>query len=275
MHKSKVFRVILRAMNWMDDRRQEIYSLIVAVFIVAAIGLGIERYIHYKNKPMFTNPSSIPEHFAQPVFIAMITIVFFLLFGVFFAHFLTMLPFRKLKIFKMEMEFDSTNVREEQIANQFLYSSTMLQNHTENVKYIMDNQLDDFKEVLQFLVESYKEYSLQYNNELTLEIDVLKPTELKEREEKLFKFLDGQKVVKANTSYVNRLIKGENILLGLASIQEENSGKFAVIVRRGYDYPFDTYDQETLESIIGYAVILFDTTVMIQLLQESSVLAEG
>ena len=71
------------------------------------------------------------------------------------------------------------------------------------------------------------------------------------------------------------MIKGENLLLGLASVQEDNFEKFAVVVRRGYDYPFDTYDQETLESIIGYATILFDTTVMIQLLQENSVLDEG
>lgn len=273
MHKSKFFRAILRIMNWMDDRRQEIYSLTIAVFIVAAIGLGFERYIHYRGKPMFTSPSSIPEHFAQPIFIGMLTIVFILLFGVFLAHFLTMPPFRKLKIFKMEMEFDSTNLREKQIANQFLYSSTMLQNHTENVKFILDNQFVDFKQVLQFLVESYKNYSLQYNNELTLEIDVLGPTELKGRERKLFKALDEQKVVKENTSYVNRLIKGENILLGSASVVE-GFDKFVVVVRRGYDYPFDTYDQETLESIIGYAIILFDTAVMIQILQEKSVLGE-
>lgn len=145
MHKNKFFRVILRVMKWMDDHRQELYFLTMAAFIAAAIGLGSNRYIHYRNKPMFTNPSSISEHFAQPIFIAMLTIVLILLFGVFFARFLTMLPFKKLKFLNIEMEFDSTNLREKQIANQFLYSSTMLHNHTENVKFLINNQLINFK----------------------------------------------------------------------------------------------------------------------------------
>lgn len=46
--------------------------------------------------------------------------------------------------------------------------------------------------MLQFLVDSYKNYSVQYNNELTLEIDILKSTELKGREKKLFRAVDEQ-----------------------------------------------------------------------------------
>src|SRR5690625_2653958 len=83
------------------------------------------------------------------------------------------------------------------------------------------------------------------------------------------KTVDEQKIVKANTSYLNRLINGENLLIGSVSLGER-SEKVAIVVRRGYDYPFDTYDQETIESIIAYALILFDTTVMIQLLDENN-----
>lgn len=270
MHKGKVFRVILRIIEWMDDRQKELYFLTMVAFIIFAISLGINRYIHYKNNPMFTNPTAISEHFAQPIFIAMFTTVLTLLFGVFLARFLTMLPFRKLKFLNMEMEFDSTSLREKQIANQFLYSSTMLHNHMENVKFLVDNELLDFIQVLQFLVKSYKNYSVQYNNELTLEIEILKTTELKGKEKKLFRAVDEQKVTKANTFYMNRLIKGENLLIGSVRL-EESSEKIAIVVRRGYDYPFDTYDQEIIESIIAYAIILFDTTVMIQLFHEQNV----
>lgn len=271
MHKSRFFKVILRVMKWIEDRQQELYFLMMTAFIFVAIGLGATMFIHYSDKPMFTNPASISEHLAQPIFIAMFTFLLIILFGIFLARFLTMLPFKKLKFLNMEMEFDSTNLREKQIANQLLYTSTMLHNHTENVKFLIDNQLSDFKQVLQFLGESYKNYSVQYNNELTLEIDILRATELKGREKRLFKTVDEQKIVKANTSYLNRLINGENLLIGSVSLGER-SEKVAIVVRRGYDYPFDTYDQETIESIIAYALILFDTTVMIQLLDENNFL---
>ncbi|MBY7144529.1 hypothetical protein KFZ56_16010 [Virgibacillus sp. NKC19-3] len=222
---------------------------------------------------MFQNPLSILEHFAQPIFIGLLTVTILLLFGTFLAHFLIMVPFKRLRIYKMELEFNSNTLREKQIANQFLYSSTMLHNHTENVKYLIDNQLMDLKQVLQFLAYSYKNYSLQYNNELTLEIDVLEPTELKGRERKLYQAINGQNIIKANTTYENRLIQGDNLLLGTANVGED-SDKATVVVRREYDYPFDTYDQETLESIIGYAVILFDTAIMIQLFHENGMYTE-
>lgn len=59
-----------------------------------------------------------------------------IIFGTFFAHIITMLPLKRIKFSKMEMEFDSHSTREKEIANQFLYSSTMLHNHTENVRYL-------------------------------------------------------------------------------------------------------------------------------------------
>ncbi|WP_373893717.1 hypothetical protein [Virgibacillus sp. CBA3643] len=222
---------------------------------------------------MFQNPSSMLEHFAQPIFIGLLTVTILLLFGTFLAHFLIMVPFKRLRIYKMELEFNSNTLREKQIANQFLYSSTMLHNHTENVKYLIDNQLMDLKQVLQFLAYSYKNYSLQYNNELTLEIDVLEPTELKGRERKLYQAINRQNIIKANTTYENRLIQGDNLLLGTANVGEE-ADKATIVVRREYDYPFDTYDQETLESIIGYAVILFDTAIIIQLFHENGMYTE-
>lgn len=254
----------------MNERRQEIYFVLMSIFTLIAIGVGFYMYIYYWKYPMFIDPSSIPEHFAQPIFISMLTIVLILLLGTFITHFITMIPFKKLKLFKMEMEFESNTIREQQIANQFLYTSTMLHNHTENVKYLFDNNLFDLKEVLQFLTESYKTYSLFYNNEMTLEIDVLDSTELRGKERKLFNAIDAQKNIKTNTNYVNRLIRGENLLIGTATVGE-GSGKVVTIIRRGYDNPFDTYDQETLESILAYAVIVFDTIVMIQLFQENSI----
>jgi len=62
------------------------------------------------------------------------------------------------------------------------------------------------------------------------------------------------------------LIKGENTLVGLISISDDE--QVCVIVHREYEDPFDVYDQETIESILGYATILFDTIIMYELITE-------
>lgn len=71
---------------------------------------------------------------------------------------------------------------------------------------------------------------------------------------------------KSNTAYLNRLISGLNLMIGVASISDTDEA--IIVARRGYESPFDIYDQETFESILGYAVILFDMIVMGQLLHE-------
>ncbi|WP_373893657.1 hypothetical protein [Virgibacillus sp. CBA3643] len=55
-------------------------------------------------------------------------------------------------------------------------------------------------------------------------------------------------------------------MIGVASISDTDEA--IIVARRGYESPFDIYDQETFESILGYAVILFDMIVMGQLLHE-------
>ncbi|WP_449355284.1 hypothetical protein ACUL41_04015 [Virgibacillus natechei] len=57
-----------------------------------------------------------------------------------------------------------------------------------------------------------------------------------------------------------------NLMIGVASISDTDEA--IIVARRGYESPFDIYDQETFESILGYAVILFDMIVMGQLLHE-------
>lgn len=125
--------------------------------------------------------------------------------------------------------------------------------------------------MLQFLTDSYKANTLEYSNKLALTIDIVEPSELRGREErKLYKSLSQQEVVKSRTAYINRLIKGESILLGIVPVTDTDEA--VVVVRREYDQPFDMYDQETFESILGYAMILFDTIIMVQLLNENDIL---
>lgn len=271
MHKNRFFQFILRVIDWISERRQEIYFILMAIIILSAIGFGIYMYIYYTNNPMFNNPSTIPEHFARPIFIGMLASIIIIIFGTLFAHFITMLPLKRIKFSEMEMEFDSHSIREKEIANQFLYSSTMLHNHTENVRYLLANSFFELKEVLRFLTDSYKANTLEYSNKLALTIDIVEPSELRGREErKLYKSLSQQEVVKSRTAYINRLIKGENILLGIVPVTDTDEA--VVVVRREYDQPFDMYDQETFESILGYAMILFDTIIMVQLLNENDIL---
>jgi hypothetical protein len=271
MYKSRFFQVVLRAIDWMNERRQEIYFILMAIILLSAISFGVYMYIYYMKNPMFKNPSTITEHFAEPVFIGMLSTTIILVFGMFLAHSITMIPFKRIKLFKMEMEFDSYTNREKEIANQFLYSSTMLHNHTENVRYLLDNDFSELKQVLQFLTDSYKENALQYHNELTLTIDVMDPSDINGREEKkLYISINQQQVPNSNTAYTNRLLSGENLLVGSISVGDTEEA--VMIVKRGYNEPFDIYDQETFESILGYAIILFDTIIMFNILQDNNIL---
>lgn len=268
MYKGKFFQMILRIIDWVNERRQEIYFVLSFFLISFAIGFGIYMFVHYMNHPMFSNPSTIPEHFARPVFIAMLSTVLIMLFGMFLIHFVTMVPFRRITFLKMEMEFDLKTQKEKQIANQFLFSSTMLHNHTENVRYVLDNELYELKQVVQFLTESYRNNVLKYNKEITLTMDVVDPEDLQSRDEKkLFQSIMNQRIIKTNTVYQNRLLTGDNVLVGVISVTEAE--RAAVVVRREYEHPFDIYDQETIEAILGYAAILFDTIITIQLLHEN------
>lgn len=270
LKKSSFFYFILRVIDWMNERRQEIYFILMSINVPVAIGIGIYMFNFYSNSPMFENPSTILEHFAKPIFISMLATATVLTFGTLLIHLVTMVPFRRISFFKMEMEFDS--IKEKQIANKFLYASTMLHNHTENVKYLLDNDFSELGQVLQFLAESYKENALEYNDELKLEINVVSPHELKGRtEKKLYDTIHKQLRVKSNTAYSNRLIGDENILVGSTSVFETEED-VAIVVRRGYDNPFDVYDQETVENILGYAAILFDTILMIKIMDENNLL---
>lgn len=249
MHKNRFFHFVLRVIDWISDRRQEIYFILMAIIIPGAIGFGIYMYIYYTNNPMFNNSSNNSEHFARPIFISMLATTIIIIFGTFFAHFITMLPFKRIKLFKMEMEFEYRSTREKEVANQFLYTSTMLHNHTENIRYLLDNGFFELKEVLQFLTDSYKTNTLEYSNELALTIDIIEPSGLRGREErKLYRSLSQQEIVKSKTTYINRLIRGENILVGIVPVIDTDEA--VAVVRREYDQQFHTYDQETFENFL-------------------------
>lgn len=269
MYKSNFFIYILRFGDWLQERGKELYIVLMTIVITVAIGFGINTYLHYYHNPMFDNPKTVLEHFAQPIFIAILSTVIILVFGIFVTHLMTMVPLRRIQLFKIEMEFHSQGQREKVIENQFLYTSTMLQNHIENVNYLLDNDFTELNEVLQFIAESYQDTALHYDDELVLEIDVVSPKEVIEREAlKLLHVVKQKSCVNSRTVYINRIFKGYNVLVGVISLQD--MGEVVLIVRRSFKYPFDTYDQETFESILSYATILFDTVTIIRLFIEDS-----
>lgn len=264
MYKSSFFIFILRFGDWLNERGKELYIVLMTVVIALALGFGINTYLRYSYDPMFINPNTVLEHFAQPIFISMFSTVVILVFGIFVTNLMTMVPFRRIQLFRLEMEFYSQDKRDKEIENQFLYTSTMLQNHTENVLYLLENDFTELEEVLRFITESYKETALHYNDDLVLEIEVVSPVDINEKQVlKLYKTINRKFFVSTNTVYVNRILKGHNLLVGVISLEE--IGEVVMIVRRDYANPFDTFDQETFESILSYASILFDTVTMISL----------
>lgn len=264
MYKSNFFIYILRFGDWLNERGKELYIVLMTVVIGLAIGFGMNTYIHYSKNPMFEDPKTVLEHFAQPIFITIFSTVVILVFGIFVTNLMTMVPFRRIQLFKLEMEFHSQDKREKEIENQFLYTSTMLQNHTENAIYLLENNFIELPEVLQFITESYKETALHYNEELVLEIDVVNPEEITDKQTlKLYHSINRKFLVNTNTVYINRIFKGYNIFVGVISL--EDGEEVVMVVRRDFANPFDTYDQETFESMLSYTSILFDTVTLINL----------
>lgn len=103
MFKSVFFRSILRLIEWLEERRRELYFILMAVDILFAVGYGAYIYLHYRMNPIFDNPSTVLEHFLQPTFISLISIVFILIFGAIVIHLVIMTPFRRIRNTKIRL----------------------------------------------------------------------------------------------------------------------------------------------------------------------------
>lgn len=96
MYKGRFLHAIGRIVDWMGTRREEIYFLLMLVNILIAIGFGIYIFNFYKDNPMFSQPLTILEHFARPIFIAMVSTTLVVIFGTFLIQLITLVSFRRV-----------------------------------------------------------------------------------------------------------------------------------------------------------------------------------
>ncbi|MGJ9384370.1 hypothetical protein [Salipaludibacillus sp. CF4.18] len=253
MVKSRFFQVILRLLDWADKRKKELHFLSMTFFIVFAAMMGGNVYYKYSKNPMFENPSTIVEHLAIPIFISLFTIALVLFFGMFFTSFVMMAPFKKLKLFKMELEFDDKYAKEIMIANQFTFISTMLQNNSQTIKEMISENSTELNDVVEKLSLNYKRFVNEYNSGACLEIDVCKEEDVvAKQEQKLLEEIKRSSYI--SNAYVNRILSGNNLMVGLVEVSKELDN-VVIITRSNYDYPFDHYDNESLASVIEYSII--------------------
>lgn len=266
MVKSKLFQVISRLLDWADNRKREFYFLSMAFFIVLSAVIGGNVFNKYKQHPMFENPSTIVEHLATPLFVSLFTVTIVLFFGMFFSSVVLMAPFKKLKLFKMELVFEDKYVKEIMIANQFTFISTMLNNNSLTIKEMISDNATELNDVAEKLSLSYKRFVNEYNTGACLEVDVCREEDLINKQEvKLLKEVKKSSYI--SNTYVNRILNGNNLMIGLVEVSQEVDS-VVIIARSNYEYPFDHYDKESLASVIEYSLILYEMINMITLLPD-------
>lgn len=264
----RLFQVTSRLVDRAQSRRREIYFLSMTFFIVLSAVIGGNVFIKYYNDPMFANPETIMQHFATPLFIALVTMTAVLFFGLFFTTVISMAPFKRLRFYEMEFEFENKYAKEIMVANQFTFISTMLNNNSNTIREMISNNTTELHEVVEQLALKYKRFVNEYNSGVFLEIEVCKEEEVTAPQEK--KLLEEvKKSPYMSNTFVNRVLNGTNLMVGVVEFSPDVD-RVVLIARSNYDYPFDNYDKESIASLIEYSIILYEMINMVTLLPEES-----
>ncbi|MFZ0371541.1 MAG: hypothetical protein WAM07_18240, partial [Halobacillus sp.] len=86
--------------------------------------------------------------------------------------------------------------------------------------------------------------------------------------------------------YSNRLLNGQNALVGLAYFEKEFEGEsegqykvgtdehIIVVMKTSFDLPFEQYDVDALQSIINYSKILYEELMITYYLDTEEVIED-
>ncbi|SFF58118.1 hypothetical protein SAMN05216353_102154 [Halobacillus alkaliphilus] len=296
MYKNWFFRRMDRFIDWLENHQKSIYSISLTVFFLIAAGVGGYTLWKYWNNPMFTNPSTIIEHMANIPFIIGMLAMVLILAGGSMVIWMSLSMIKKVKINKMEFDISDSSLEESRIQQRFTFISSMLEQNIEILSDIYENK-KSFKrrmeehtiqqEIISYLASDYREYIRVFYPDLQSELFILGTTEnMDQNTMRMYKFLlRNEKTQQA--VYSNRLINGENTLVGLACFEKEFEGEaegqykvetdehIIVVMKTGFDLPFEQYDVDALQSIINYSKILYEELMITYYLDKDEVLEDG
>jgi|GEM_PF-5153318 len=199
---------------------------------------------------------------------------------------------KKVKINKLELDISDSSLQDSRIQQRFTFISSMLEQNIEILCDIYEDK-QSFKrrmeehtiqqEIISYLASDYREYIRVFYPDLQSELFILGNTEkMDQNTRRLYKFLLRNKKTQ-QAVYTNRLINGENTLVGLAYFEKEFEGEaegqykvdtedhIIVVMKTGFDLPFEQYDVDALQSIINYSKILYEELMITYYLDKDEV----
>ncbi|MCA1010649.1 hypothetical protein [Halobacillus halophilus] len=279
MYKNWFFRRVDRFFDWLENHQKSIYSISLTIFFLLAAGVGGYISWRYWNTPMFADPETIIEHMANiPLITGMLAMVLILAGGS-FVIWMSLSMIKKVKINKMEFDISDSALAESRIQQRFTFISSMLEQNIEILSDIYEDK-QSFKrrmeehtvqqEIISYLASDYRDYIRVFYPDLQSELFILGNTEnMDQNTNRMYKFLLRNKKTH-QAVYSNRLLNGENTLVGLAYFEKEFEGEaegqykvetdehIIVVMKTGFDLPFEQYDVDALQSIINYSKILYE-----------------
>ncbi|MGP4074815.1 hypothetical protein [Halobacillus sp. K22] len=293
MYKNWFFRRVDRFIDWLENHQKSIYSISITIFFLLAAGVGGYTFWNYWKTPMFASPATIIEHMANIPFIIGMLAMVLILAGGSFVIWMSLSMIKKVKINKLEVDISDTSLQESRIQQRFTFISSMLE---QNIEILCDIYEDkkSFKrrmeehtvqqEIISYLASDYREYIRVFYPDLQSELFILGNTEkMDQNTRRLYKFLLRNKKTQ-QAVYTNRLINGENTLVGLAYFEKEFEGEsegqykvdtedhIIIVMKTGFDLPFEQYDVDALQSIINYSKILYEELMITYYLDKDEVI---
>lgn len=232
MKKNAFFSRIERFVEWYERHQKELYFLMITFFVILSLVVGGVSYHYYSTNPLSNKPTTLTEHLATPLLIATLLTVITLMFGLFFTSVVLLSMVKRIKINKMEVDFQQQTIAERRVKNRFEFISAMLASNLDTLAEIYinkskfemalkDEELPEI--VLNHLCTIYKKYVNDSHNLANSEVYVQSTNEnLETNVEKLYKDLRHSPNDETSAVYVNRLLGGQNLLVGLAKFKLNN-----------------------------------------------------
>ena len=295
MYKNWFFRRVDRFFDWLENHQKSIYSISLTIFFLLAAGVGGYTLWKYWNDPMFASPGTIIEHMANIPFITGMLAMVLILAGGSFVIWMSLSMIKKVKINKMEFDISDSALQESRIQQRFTFISSMLEQNIEILSDIYENK-KSFKrrmeedtvqqEIISYLASDYRDYIRVFYPDLQSELFILSTTEnMDQNTTRMYKFLLRNKKTQ-QAVYSNRLLNGQNALVGLAYFEKEFEGEaegqykvgtdehIIVVMKTSFDLPFEQYDVDALQSIINYSKILYEELMITYYLDTDEVIED-
>lgn len=250
--KGILFRKLDRLDIWIEERRKNIFLLVSLFFILASLVLAIHFSMKIYAKPLFPEPETLAQYMINsPFIIFMLVMAIVLFFGLFVSLVVTLSPFKRMKIAKMELEFENQK-KEAKVSEQFSFVSSILGSYYSVVGRLKRERRKDILSITNNIVQAYEKFYNEMNNDQGSNIEV----KIVEKEENMskteIKLLNHLRTNELDVDFWNRFPGKENILIGITETEEA-----IIIVKSPSNFNF--YDAETLKSIVMYIPILFYT----------------